>query len=72
MTTTDTKYNVFHRTWWKEADKPGWPNDLEPEAGERHYIARGVSYSVARQICKEWCEENEPGRYSDKAEFEEA
>ena len=64
-----TKYNVLHRTWWKK--NPSWPNGLEPEAGKRHYIAEDVSYEVARQICKEYREENEPGELSDKAEFEE-
>lgn len=66
----DSKYDVFHRTWWKE--NPSWPKGLEPCPGERHYLARNVSYSIARQMCKEWNSENEPGRLSDKAEFEEA
>lgn len=67
------KYNVFHRTWWKEATKGGWPNNLEPEKGEKNDIEDGqnVSREEAIRLCKEWNEQNDPGRYSDKAEFEE-
>jgi hypothetical protein len=63
------KYNVFHRTWWIE--NPAYPNGLEPCAGEPEYIAHGVSYEIARALCKEWNSENTPGRLSDKAEFED-
>lgn len=67
---TKLKYNVFHRTWWRP--NPSWPGGREPGVGESHYLAKGVSYSVARQMCKEWNAEHEPGLLSDKAEFEEA
>lgn len=67
---TFTYYNVFHRTWWRR--NPDWPNGLEPEAGERHYIARGVTYEHARELCQEWNAAHDPGELSDKAEFEEA
>ena len=64
------KYNVFHRTWWKE--NPSWPDGREPGAGEKHYLAENVSRQIALAICAEWNAENEPGPLSDKAEFEEA
>jgi len=66
----EKRYDVFHRTWWQE--NPSWPNGLEPEAGERHYLAHDVSYKVARAMCEDWNDNHEPGRLSDKAEFEEA
>lgn len=52
------KYNVFHRTWWKK--NPAWPGGKEPEAGKCHYIVRDVSYSIARQVSREWNEEHRP------------
>lgn len=63
-------YDVFVRTWWKE--NPSWPNGLEPCPGERRYIARGVTYERARELCDEYNETHEPGRLSKKAEFETA
>lgn len=65
------RYNVFHRTWWKEAESAGWPKNLEPCIGKKHYIKHNVNYSEAVKLCKDWNETHEPGRYSDKAEFEE-
>jgi hypothetical protein len=68
-------YNVFTRAWWREATPRdgNWPRNLVPAAGaERTYLARGVSYSEARELCDEWNSENEEGRYSVKAEFERA
>lgn len=61
--------DVFTRTWWK--DNPSWPNGLEPQAGDKHYIARRVTMAEARKICQEWNATHKPGRYSRKAEFEE-
>lgn len=61
-------YNVFHRTWWQH--NPAWPNGLEPGAGERHSIAKGVSYAAARALCQDWNSRHDPGPLSGKAEFE--
>lgn len=66
----ETYYHVFTRTWW--AENPAWPNGLEPCPGERHYIARHVTYADARELCEEYNDTHEPGRLSLKAEFEEA
>lgn len=66
------KYDVFVRTWWRRA-KPEdgrWPNNLVPCPGKRRYLARNVSYSIAKQMCEEWNKEHKPGRYSRKAEFQ--
>lgn len=62
-------FHVFHRTWWVES--PGWPNGLEPEAGEKHTIDEVETEAEARALCQEWNAENDPGRLSDKAEYEE-
>ena len=43
-----------------------------PEAGEREFLAEGVRKAEALEICAKYRRENEPGRYSRKAEFEEA
>jgi hypothetical protein len=64
------KYNVFHRTFWKE--NPSWPNGREPHLGKKEYIAEGVSRKLALEIAKEYNTENDPGLLSDKAEIEEA
>ena len=61
-------YDVFHRTWWKE--NPEWPDGREPGAGERTYIAHGVTEAEARAICKEWNATHDPGFLSRKAEYE--
>lgn len=62
-------FNVFHRTWWVE--NPEWPNGLEPGAGRKTYLARGVSESEALEMCREWNDTHDPGRLSRKAEFEQ-
>ena len=62
-------YNVFTRTWW--TPNPSWPNGLEPCAGRKRYLERGVSYDVARARCKDYNETHKPGRLSRKAEFEQ-
>jgi hypothetical protein len=63
-------FDVFHRTWWKP--NPSWPNGREPGAGTKHYLARGVSEQEARELCREWNDEHDPGPLSDKAEYEDA
>lgn len=63
-------YHVFHRTWWVE--NPSWPNGLEPGAGEKHTIGYVDTEKGAREVCQEWNDEHDPGRLSDKAEYEEA
>jgi hypothetical protein len=61
-------YRVFHRAWWKES--PGWPNGLEPCPGERHFICWADSEEEARAACRSWNAKHDPGRLSDKAEYE--
>lgn len=64
-------FDVFHRNWWKEATRGGWPNNLEPDPhAERHPIAEGVTREEALELCAEYNSTHEPGRYADKAEFE--
>lgn len=60
-------FHVFHRTWWKHN-----PNGLEPEPGEKHTIETDVATErEARALCRAWNQENPPGEFSDKAEYEE-
>ncbi len=62
-------YRVFIRSWWKE--NPAWPNGLEPEAGEKTYLAKGIaSEEQARELAMLWNATHEPGRLSLKAEYE--
>lgn len=61
--------HVYHRTWWKE--NPAWPQGLEPCAGRKTTIDRVETVEEAREICKEWNAEHDPGRLSRKAEFED-
>ena len=64
-------YRVFVRKWWQEATRPGWPNNLEPcGTGRQRTIRRNVpTEQEARQICAEYNDSHEPGRYSVKAEY---
>jgi hypothetical protein len=56
------------------------PEPGEPSSGgrvpypgaPRRYIARGVSYEEAREICAQYAATHEPGWRSRKAEFESA
>jgi hypothetical protein len=61
-------YTCFIRTWWR--DNPAWPDGLEPCPGEQRIIAEDVeTIEEAREICQEWNESHEEGRYGLKAEF---
>lgn len=61
-------YDVFVRDWWRYEN-----GRLVPYPGApRRYIARGVSYDDARQICADYRAKHEPGAVSRKAEFERA
>lgn len=69
MSLLDPKnWNVFVRNWWKK--NATWPNGLEPEAGKRRYIARGVTLEEARRLAQEYNATHRPGRLSRKAEIE--
>lgn len=60
-------YNVFVRTWWR------WENNIRvPNAGKRRYIARGVAYERAREICRQYNLTHKRGPLSRMAEFERA
>lgn len=62
-------FKIFHRTWWKE--NPSWPNGLEPCPGKKYYIGKCYEEETARELCKEWNDNNVAGRLSNKAEYEE-
>ncbi len=63
-------FRTFIRTWWKE--NPAWHNGLEPHAGPKNYT--GDEYEdedEARKASKAYNTTHDPGRYSEKMEFEE-
>lgn len=69
------RFHVFHRTWWREADPNdpadrGYPNGLVPSPGKKHTIARVDSEEEALEICRKYRETHDPGRLSDKAEYQ--
>ena len=68
-TTKSIMYEIFHRTWWQP--NPSWPDGREPGVGEPHHIGWADSEEEARQMCREWNSEHEPGHLSDKAEYSE-
>lgn len=63
-------YRVFKRRFWK--DNPQWPNGLEPHLGRKTTIGYARTEEEAREMCEEYNENNDPGRYSLKAEYEKA
>ena len=66
-----TRYVIFHRRWWKA--NPSWPDGLEPEASRPRIIREVVGdIETARAACRERQAVNPPGKFSDKAEFQEA
>lgn len=67
-----TKFRCFTRNWW--VDNPTWPNGLEPaNLGEtrKTYRATFASLESARAFCQGWNKAHNPGKYSNKCEFEE-
>ena len=67
------KYDVFHRTWWREATKEetNWPDGLVPHCGRKTYLRRGLAtIEEARAVCAEYNATHAPRRLSRKAEFE--
>ena len=63
-------YNVFVRNWWKL--NASWPNGLEPHAGPKRYLERGLTEEEARRCCKAYNDTHKPGPLSRKAEYESA
>jgi len=63
-------FRVFTRTWWRE--NAAWPNGLEPWLGKKRIKKRGLTEADALLLVKEWNRKHKPGRYSNKAEYEES
>ena len=63
-------YNVFIRDWW--IDNPSWPNGLEPCAGDKESIGEADTEQEAQEMCQEYNDSHDPGRFSRKAEYEDA
>ncbi len=60
-------YYVFHRKWWRH--NPAWPNSLEPHAGRKATIGYADTEEAARDMCRVWCANHKPSKFSDKAEY---
>ena len=66
-------YRCFTRTWWKDASPEEWPNGLEPSAGRKTRLGPNLTTEAeARARCRAWNNTHTPGRYSRKAEYEDA
>lgn len=63
-------FDVFVRDWWRAPTRG--EVGRQPGPGPRRYIARGVSWSEARELCADYNASHDPGPYSRKAEFEAA
>ena len=66
------RYDVFVRDWWRMAEPSDgqWPGGRVPCPGERTYLAHGVTWTEARELCAEYNATHDPGPLSRKAEFE--
>ena len=63
-------YRVFVRNWWRR--NAAYPNGLEPHAGRKTTLQCNVeSEESARDICRVYNENHNPGQLSRKAEYEE-
>jgi len=63
-------YKVFARTWWKY--NKNWPDGLEPCMGRKTTLkARCKTEAEARDICRVYNLNHDPGRLSRKAEYRE-
>jgi len=61
-------FKVFARTWYRENSE--WPDGLEPFAGKKYIIHKGVQTEHEAQVlCREWNSRNKPGKLSKKAEY---
>lgn len=63
------KYKVFTRRWFRA--NPEWPDGLEPCPGRKTTLRKGLGLDQARALCEQWNSDNDPGKYSRKAEFEQ-
>ena len=61
-------YRIFTRDWWR--NNKDWPNGLEPYAGKKRTRGHANTESDARAFCMTWNACHEPGRLSNKAEYE--
>ena len=62
------KYRVFTRTWWR--NNPDYLDTLEPCPGRKTIIGKVNTEEEARLLCKNYNDNNDPGRLSRMAEYE--
>jgi hypothetical protein len=63
-------FTVFTRTFWKP--NASWPGGREPSLGRKYTIEKGIQTAEeARDICRVWNANHNPGQMSRKAEYTE-
>ena len=69
-------YKIFTRNWWKineEKDENGnfvWSNGLEPDGnGNKRTIGHAETVEAAREMCKEYNDNNKEGKLAKRAEY---
>jgi hypothetical protein len=62
-------YDVFIRNWWKW-EYTQFGKRLIPHAGRKTYIKKNVTEESARDICRVYNANHNPGVLSRKAEYE--
>jgi len=60
------KYQIFVRTWWAKDPKT---KQRIPKIGRKSQIDYVNTIEEARERCKQYNENNDPGLYSRKMEF---
>lgn len=65
-------YDCFVRDWWRAPEKgeAAFNGRVPYPCAPKRYIARGVSFDEAREICRGYNDSHDPGWRSRKAEFE--
>ena len=69
----ETTYSVFARDWWRDAEQGeyGYPDNLVPYPGAPVTVLYEdiETEEEAREVAQTYNHNNDPGRYSRKAEY---
>ena len=61
----EENYEIFYRNWWRKEN-----NRLVPDPGaDETHLGYAETEKEAREMCREWNNENDPGELSCKAEY---
>lgn len=64
-------YDVFVRNWYKW-EHTSFGRRKVPGPGRKTYLQHHVTWTDAREICRQYNDRHEPGPLSRKAEFAQA